>query len=38
VAAEMDEYIFYVNIGKHNQDMMKGLAYANGGAVQNKIF
>ncbi len=34
-AAEMDEYIFYVNVGNDMQAVMKGLATANGGAVKN---
>ena len=33
---EMDEYVFYVNVGEGFADVMRGLAMANGGAVRNK--
>ena len=34
---EMDEYVFYVNVGEGIGDVMKGLAYANGGVVKNDL-
>ena len=34
---EMDEYVFYVNVGQGMVDVMKGLAYANGGVVNNDL-
>ena len=36
-AAEMDEYIFYINVGKENDAMMKGLAVSNGAVLKNKL-
>eukprot|EP00972_Heterocapsa_arctica_P068205 10072685-Heterocapsa_arctica.AAC.1 len=34
----MDEYIFYINVGKDMQAVMKGLAMANGGAAKNMTY
>jgi len=32
---EMDEYVFYVNVGGQMRDVMRGLAYSNGGVMRN---
>jgi hypothetical protein len=34
---EMDEYVFYTNVGSEMSDIMKGLAFANGGVVRNGL-
>ena len=34
---EMDEYVYYVNIGRSFSQVAKGLAISNGGVVKNKI-
>ena len=34
---EMDEYVYYINIGGDVNSMMKGLALAEGGVVQNAL-
>ena len=34
---EMDEYIFYTNVGTDMVAVMKGLAYANGGVACNRL-
>eukprot|EP00439_Symbiodinium_sp_Y106_P087449 s33_g54.t2 len=36
-ASEMDEYVFYVNVGSSLCDVFHGLAMANGGACSNRL-
>ena len=36
-ASEMDEYVFYVNVGSSMCDVFHGLAMANGGACSNRL-
>ena len=33
---EMDEYIFYINVGQSIDNVLGGLAVANGGALRNR--
>ena len=35
--SEMDEYVFYVNVGSRMCDVFHGLAMANGGACSNRV-
>ena len=36
-ASEMDEYVFYVNVGSSKCDVFHGLAMANGGACSHRL-